>query len=93
MLVVVCEIELFIPGAGSLKARRRVVKHVVERIRSRCNASVAETGFQDTWQRALVAVAMVSGNRTVLEGQVNVIRDILDATAEAEVVAFAVEYI
>ncbi len=44
--MVVCEIGLFIPAAGSLKDKRQVVKRVVERIRSRCNAAVAETGFK-----------------------------------------------
>jgi uncharacterized protein len=93
MPVVVCEIELFIPGAGSLKDKRQVVKGVVERIRSRCSAAVAETGFQDTWQRAAVTAAMVSGSRVILDKQVTLMRKIVDDTAEAEVTFFDVEYL
>lgn len=93
MSVVVCEIGLFIPGAGSLKDKRQVVKGVVERIRSRCSAAVAETGFQDTWQRAAITAAMVSGSRAILDKQVTLLRKIVDDTAEAEVTFFDVEYL
>jgi len=93
MPVVVCELELFIPGANSLKSKRQVVKSVIERIRSRCSAAVAETGFQDTWQRAAVTVAVVGGSRVILDSQINLMRKILDDTSDAEVTRFEVEYI
>lgn len=93
MHVVVCEIQLFIPAANSLKAKRQVLKSVIERIKARCNASVAETEHQDTWQRATVAVAMVSASRTVLEQQVNLVRRITDDVAGAEVTGFTMEYV
>lgn len=93
MQVVVCSIELFIPGAGSLKGKRHTVQSIIQRIRSRLNASVAETGFQDYWQRAVIGVAMVSSSKVLLEKQVNLIRDIVDNSAEAETVEFLVEYL
>ncbi|MDR3590710.1 MAG: DUF503 domain-containing protein [Negativicutes bacterium] len=93
MPVVICELELFIPGANSLKAKRQVVKRVVERIRSRCHAAVAETGFQDTWQRAAVTAAMVGGSRKILDAQVNLMRNIVDDVGDAEVTLFDVEFL
>lgn len=93
MAVVVCAVELHIPAAGSLKAKRQVVRSVVGRIRSRCGASVAETGYQDTWQRAAVEVAIVGSSRAVLARQAELVRRILDDCGEAEVAAFSVEYL
>lgn len=93
MAAVVCAIELYIPAAGSLKAKRQVVRGVMERIRARAGAAVAETGHQDVWQRAALEVAMVSGSRAVLQKQVELVRRIVDDTGEAEVAAFVVEYI
>jgi len=93
MHVVVCSIELFAPGAGSLKEKRHIIKSITQRIRSRVNASVAETGFQDSWQRALIGVAMVSGDRVLLDRQVNLIRSIVDNCAEVETVEFLIEYV
>lgn len=92
MQVLVCEFELFIPAANSLKTKRHVLKSVIERIKSRCNASVAEVGHQDVWQRASVAIAMVGGTKTVLDKQLTTVRKIVDDTAEAEVTSFQVEY-
>jgi len=58
--VVVVRIELHIPAARSLKEKRAVVKPIVEGMRHRFSLSVAETDFQDKWQRAELGVAVVS---------------------------------
>ncbi|HWR38789.1 MAG TPA: DUF503 domain-containing protein [Patescibacteria group bacterium] len=91
--VAVCEIELWIPAAESLKEKRQVVRSVVERIRQRCGASAAETDFQDVWQRAGIVVAVVSGRRDDLDQRINHIRRILDQTGAAEVREFSVDWI
>ncbi|BBB91181.1 MAG TPA: DUF503 domain-containing protein [Methylomusa anaerophila] len=93
MVVLIVEIELFLPGALSLKDKRQTVKSVVERIRSHCHASVAEVGFQDLWQRSQIGIAIVAGERTVLENQINIICRILDDTAAIETVAFHTDYV
>jgi len=53
--------ELEIPGAHSLKEKRSVVKSLKERLHSRYRVAVAETGFQDVWQRAQLSAVTVSG--------------------------------
>ena len=57
MLLVV---DLHIPMSGSLKAKRAVVKPLVQRLRQEVNCSVAEVGYQDLWQRCRLGVAVVS---------------------------------
>jgi len=52
--------ELHIPQSRSLKERRAAVKPVVEGLRQRFSLSVAEVGYQDKWQRALIGAAVVS---------------------------------
>lgn len=46
----------------SLKEKRRVVRSLVERARSRFNASVAEVDFLDSWQTAGIAFTVVSNS-------------------------------
>lgn len=58
--------ELLISGARSLKDKRAVVKPVVEGLRRRFSVSAAEVGHLDLRQRALVAVAAVSGTESHL---------------------------
>jgi len=67
MVVASLRLELHLPGSHSLKAKRSVINHVKERIRTRFNASVAEVGHQDLWQRATLGVAIVGGEPGVLD--------------------------
>jgi hypothetical protein len=60
-------VELHIPFAHSLKDKRSVVRGLKESLRTRFNASVSEFGYQDKWQRALIGICMISGNRKKLE--------------------------
>jgi len=63
VVVAVCRVELAIPGANSLKAKRMVLRSVLDRIRARYHVSIAEVGEQDTWQRASIGFAVVSNDR------------------------------
>ncbi len=60
-------LELRLPGCDTLKEKRHRLKGVVERVRSKFNVSAAEIGMQDAHQDAVVAVAMVSGERLIIE--------------------------
>ncbi len=69
MRVSALRIELFIPGARSLKDKRRAVKSLKERIRNRFNVSVAEVDFHDLWQRSCLAVAAVGTDGPRVAGE------------------------
>ena len=57
MLVALERFDLRIPGCGSLKQKRHVVKSLTGAIRSTFNVSVAEVDHHDLWQRTTLAVA------------------------------------
>jgi len=58
--VVVVRFELHIPHSRSLKERRASVRPIVEGLRQRFTLTVAEVGYHDKWQRALIGAAVVS---------------------------------
>ena len=60
MLVALERFDLRIPGCGSLKEKRHVVKTLTNAIRSKFNVSVAEVDHNDLWQRAALAVAVAA---------------------------------
>lgn len=62
MRVAICVMELHIPNANSLKAKRQVIKSLVQRLRNRFNVSVSEIGCQDLWQRAELGMAVICHN-------------------------------
>ncbi len=61
MFIGVLRLVLQIPGAVSLKDRRRVVKSFKDRVRARFPVSIAEIGDLSRYQVATLGVAIVSG--------------------------------
>jgi hypothetical protein len=86
MFVGIVRIELHIPGVSSLKGKRSVVRGLKERIRQRVHAAVAEVDHQDLWQRATLGAAVVSGEGRQVGEMLQSIRDLVNATPEAEII-------
>ena len=63
MVVGLLQVELTIPSADSLKAKRMVLRSLKDRIRKNFNVSIAEVEDNDQWQSAVLAVALVSNDR------------------------------
>ena len=66
-MIAVLTLELNIEAAHSLKDKRHTVKGLKDRLRAKFNVAVAEIGYQDLWQRALVSAVTVSGDRAHAE--------------------------
>jgi uncharacterized protein YlxP (DUF503 family) len=60
VFVGVARLVISIPGARSLKDRRRVVKSLKDRMRARLPVSLAEIGDLERYQVATLGVAIVS---------------------------------
>jgi hypothetical protein len=90
MYVVVCQLELRIPSAHSLKDKRQVVKSILARLKNR-NLSVAETGLQDFHQRAELGFAVVSNDKNVAEDISRNIVDFIEDHYPVEIVSAQME--
>lgn len=86
MLVGLERFDLRIPGCGSLKEKRRVLKTLTGGIRSMFNVSVAEVDHHDLWQRAAIAVAVVSGDSYQAKKVLHEVEKLVDRWAEVEVI-------
>ncbi len=83
MVVGVLTVALSIPQANSLKDKRRVIKSVKDRIRSKFNVSIAEIGDQDIWRTALLGVAVISEDTAYANGVLSHVQDIFDNLRDA----------
>jgi hypothetical protein len=54
------EIEIHLPAARSLKAKRSVVRHLIETARQRYGVSASEVAHHDRWQRAGLGFSVVA---------------------------------
>jgi uncharacterized protein len=59
-------IDLYVRECRSLKAKRSVLRPIVEGLRRRFRVSVSEIDHQDSWQRAVVGVAVVAPSHSHL---------------------------
>ena len=91
--IVLVSLELFIPHARSLKDRRSAVRGLADQLRSRFNASVSEYGYQDKWQRAMIGVCMLSGDRRKLESDMARVRQYCEETARVEIIDINQEWL
>ena len=60
MIVLVGEVQLYLPESRSLKDKRQVLKSLKDRLHNRFNVSVAEVDHSELWQRSTLALAVVS---------------------------------
>ena len=67
MWVLAARFDLHVGAAASLKDKRRVLRPIVDGLRSRFNVGVAEVDGQDLWQRAALGVALVGADAGVLQ--------------------------
>ena len=56
----VCEVKLYLAESQSLKDKRQVLTSLKERLHNRFNLSVAEVDGNELWQRATLAMVVVS---------------------------------
>jgi uncharacterized protein len=60
--VAVLVIELHFPDAGSLKSKRKELSSIKAQLAGRLGVAVAETGYQDLWQRSMLTAALTGGS-------------------------------
>ncbi len=78
-------IELLVPWARSLKDKRSAVRGLKDRLRSRFNASVAEVGYQDKWQRAVLAVCVLGNDKRQLESDMSRVRQLCEEAQDLQI--------
>jgi uncharacterized protein YlxP (DUF503 family) len=91
MTVGSCTIELRIPGSDSLKAKRRVVQSLKERVRNKFHVAVAEVDRLDDWQRATLGVACVSNDSRLADATLSKVVNWIEASGDVLVVDYEID--
>jgi len=79
MIVGVLTIQLHLHGIGSLKDKRRIVKSLIGRLKSRFNFSVAETDAHDNKAMAYIGLAVVANETAFVHKQLDKAIDFIKA--------------
>ncbi|MDQ1424308.1 MAG: uncharacterized protein QOD72_1806 [Acidimicrobiaceae bacterium] len=87
MFVLTVEADLHINESRSLKAKRQVIRPIVEGARHRFGVSAAEVGYQDQWQRALLGFAVVAGTASHAEEVIDAVDRFVWSRPDVEILS------
>jgi uncharacterized protein len=86
MVVGTLRIEFRIQDNHSLKGKRKIVRSMVDRLKHRFNASVAEVGSNDNWQWIELGISTVGNDRRHIESSLGNILSFVESLYLAEIV-------
>ena len=92
MHIGVCKIRLRIPDSHSLKAKRRLVKSLIARLKNRFNIAVAEVEALDAHQFAILAAVSVSNDVVHLNKVISHVITFVETNIDAELVDYETEF-
>lgn len=91
MVAGVCRLSLHFRESGSLKDKRQGLRKIIDRVRAKFNAGVAEVADQDVWQRSTVGLAVVGNESRHVQSMLDNIIAFVESLYVAEILDRQVE--
>lgn len=92
MVIGACRVELHLPGIGSLKGKRSILKPLLSRLRREFNLATAEVAHNDARQSAEIALVTVANDPGRVHGMLErAVRWIETHHPEVQVVDWEIE--
>ncbi len=92
MVVALLSVELYLPGAQSLKDKRMVLRRIKDRL-ARFNVAVSEVEHQDLWQRAGLGIVTISTTRAHAEEALAAASDEIERVEPGAITRTSVEFL
>lgn len=92
MVVALLTIELFIPGAHSLKEKRMVLRRLKDRVK-KFNVAISEVEHHDLWQRAALAAVTVSTDQAHADRELAAVAEELERVEPGLITRTEVEFL
>jgi uncharacterized protein YlxP (DUF503 family) len=85
MVIGICHLDLILHENHSLKEKRRVVKSIIGRVKSKFNVSIAEVGEQDLWQSAQIGFCIAGNEKRFINSSLDKVIHFIEETNSAEI--------
>ncbi len=92
MVVGLLSVELYLPGARSLKDKRMVLRGIKDRL-AKFNVAVAEVEHHDLWQRAGLGVVTVATTNAHADRELAAVVDEIERVEPGLITRTEVEYL
>jgi hypothetical protein len=86
MVVGTLKIEFYLTDNRSLKGKRKVIRSMVDKVKSRFNVSIAEVGSNDMWQKIELGISAVGNDRRHIDSSLSHVLDFLESLYLAQIV-------
>ena len=93
MVIGICHLDLTLRENHSLKEKRRVVKSIIGRVKSKFNVSIAEVGNQDLWQSAQIGFCMAGNEKRFINSSLDKVIHFIEENNSAEIKDVGMEII
>ena len=77
--------DLVLRDNHSLKEKRRVVKSIIGRVKSKFNVSIAEVGNQDLWQSAQIGFCIAGNEKRFINSSLDKVIYFIEESNNAEI--------
>ncbi|MEW6145931.1 MAG: DUF503 domain-containing protein [Thermodesulfobacteriota bacterium] len=85
MVIGILRIDLYMNGNRSLKAKRQILKSLIQRVKSRYNnVSISEVGSHDLWQKATIGVSLVGNESRFVNSVLDQVTQFIETTGVVE---------
>ena len=85
MVIGICHLDLVLRDNHSLKEKRRVVKSIIGRVKSKFNVSIAEIGNQDLWQSAQIGFCIAGNEKRFINSSLDKVIYFIEESNSAEI--------
>ncbi len=91
MVVTILQIKLRASWVHTLKEKRAVLQHILQKTKNRFNASVIEADMQDMHQTIGLGIVFASGNNSLADKMAQNILTFMEQNTDAEILEISQE--
>jgi hypothetical protein len=93
MVVGIGIITLRLHDCRSLKGKRKVVKAMIKRLRNNFNASIAEVGSNEIYQKAEIGFSLIGNDSALINSKIDKLFNMAEDLGLAEIIDTEMEII
>ena len=94
MVVGIAKVELFFPEPNSLKAKRQILKAVMQKLESHFKkVSLAEIDDHDLWQKATLGISIVGRDQKFVDSKLTSILNFIQNDGRLEIIKAEIDFI
>jgi uncharacterized protein YlxP (DUF503 family) len=92
MIIGMMVIDLFNEQFHSLKEKRQLLSSLKKRLKNRFNIAIAESDYQDLWQKAQIAIVSLGLSRAIVDNTFKEIEDFIFLNYAVQITQMKIRY-